>query len=375
MIGEFANFSKFRKVNNVSNSVSLSTPVTVIVPARNEEGRIGRAIKSVLESDYPKKLIQLIIVNDNSDDLTQDEIEQVIKHHQDNAVKSKTVKIHVIRITDDNEKSLPGKPGALQAAIEVAEGELIIMTDADCTVPKNWISSKVSIYSRGKREYQDSTLPEVLIASFTLIENNIKGSGVFAKFQAVEWIYTHTMAAASNTLGIPLGCYGNNLSASKGLFERTDGFKGFGFSVTEDLALMRESNRIKAEIYYPCELQSSVRTLPCNSVKEYLAQHQRWVKGGSALGWIAVAFVVTTVSIILGIVGALIIGEPLLAASYLGFRIVCDTLIIWLAAVKLKEYNLIPWTPFSVLILIIMETILPLLLLKKQTVWKGRIYN
>ncbi|MBC7365137.1 MAG: glycosyltransferase, partial [Candidatus Aminicenantes bacterium] len=44
--------------------------VSVIMPAYNEEKYIGRAISSVLSSDYPEEALELICVNDGSKDKT-----------------------------------------------------------------------------------------------------------------------------------------------------------------------------------------------------------------------------------------------------------------------------------------------------------------
>src|SRR3989344_1805998 len=48
--------------------------VTIIVPAFNEEGRIKRTIDSLLNLDYPKDLLEVIIVDDGSTDSTFNEM-------------------------------------------------------------------------------------------------------------------------------------------------------------------------------------------------------------------------------------------------------------------------------------------------------------
>lgn len=335
--------------------------VSVIVPARNEAGRIGEALHSIANASnlLPKGITcQIIAVNDRSEDSTLEEIKQ--------STKSGDTAIDYIDIKTESEKELPGKPGALQKGIDRASGELVMMTDADCRVSTQWIRSALAIYSVEPKKSNGT-----LIAAYTLIKHR----GPFSKMQGVEWLYTHTMASASNKLGITLGCYGNNLSADRTLLEKTDGFRGVPFSVTEDLAFMQKAKELGANILYPCSAETSVRTEPAANLKEYLSQHHRWAKGGQAIGWKAVAFVFTTIAILAGMIWAILIGNWALAFSFLSFRIALDSILILPAALKLKEYSLIPWIPIALLLLIITEILLPFLLMKKEIKWKGQSFR
>ena len=47
-------------------------------------------------------------------------------------------------ITEETKnQNLRGKPGALQAGFDIAKGEIFLMTDADCTVNEQWITTIV----------------------------------------------------------------------------------------------------------------------------------------------------------------------------------------------------------------------------------------
>jgi|GEM_PF-246307 len=368
LIGLLLNLRKFKNLSHRINTPRQDLPlVSVLIPARNEEGRIGDCLKSIASSSYPSNLIELIIINDRSSDGTSQEISRYLSVIEEMGITNQ----HKIEVISDSQKSLPGKPGALQLGIEIAKGTLIMMTDADCTVSPDWVRANVELYLDSNRDRITDIDRPHLIASYTLMHQ----STPFSKIQAVEWLYTHTMAAASNTLGMPLGCYGNNLTADSPLLTVTNGFKNIKFSVTEDLAMMQAADRMDAHIMYPCSPHTTVRTLPCRTFGEFLNQHHRWTKGGQALGWKAALFVVTTTAIVLGILLAAAYGEWLLAASYLGFRILLDTILILTAAIRLKEIRLIKWIPFSLLFVIVIETILPFLLLKKSVVWKDQEFN
>jgi chlorobactene glucosyltransferase len=94
--------------------------VSVLVPARNEQHRVlEHSIRSILAQDYPR--LEVIAVNDRSTDATGSILETLAKHDER------------LRVIDG--KELPagwlGKPYAMQQAVNHAEGEWILATDAD----------------------------------------------------------------------------------------------------------------------------------------------------------------------------------------------------------------------------------------------------
>ncbi|HNS05932.1 MAG TPA: glycosyltransferase, partial [Candidatus Saccharicenans sp.] len=54
--------------------------VSVIVPAYNEEKWIGRAVESILASDFPQDKLELICINDGSTDGTLSVLEKMRRH-------------------------------------------------------------------------------------------------------------------------------------------------------------------------------------------------------------------------------------------------------------------------------------------------------
>ena len=55
--------------------------VSVVVAARNEEKTIVTLLNSLEEQDYPKDLLEVIIVNDNSTDRTPIVVSEFISQH------------------------------------------------------------------------------------------------------------------------------------------------------------------------------------------------------------------------------------------------------------------------------------------------------
>jgi cellulose synthase/poly-beta-1,6-N-acetylglucosamine synthase-like glycosyltransferase len=99
--------------------------ISVIVPAFNSEKTIKKTIEAIL-SQKTKEKIELIIVDDASQDNTVNEI------------KKFSEKINLIQL---KENSGPAK--ARNTGAKKAKGEIIIFTDSDCIPEKNWLKEMV----------------------------------------------------------------------------------------------------------------------------------------------------------------------------------------------------------------------------------------
>ncbi|WP_291767676.1 glycosyltransferase [Caldivirga sp. UBA161] len=112
---------------NVSNE-ELPT-VSIIIPTYNEENMIVGKLDNILEQNYPLSKIQLII-SDSSNDNTQAKIEEWLSRHRGvdlNYIKSPRM----------------GKGHALNKALELASGNIIVTTDADSLWAKDSLINAV----------------------------------------------------------------------------------------------------------------------------------------------------------------------------------------------------------------------------------------
>ena len=113
--------------------IVADTFITVIVPVYNSERTLSKCIHSVLEQSY--KDFEFIIVDNNSNDATK----QIINSFGDRR----------IRYVFERKK---GRGSARNAGIRNAQGSIIAMTDADCTVPKNWLEELTRPIRDGKED-------------------------------------------------------------------------------------------------------------------------------------------------------------------------------------------------------------------------------
>lgn len=345
-------FEKQYLLNKTKNSFS-DLSVSILVPARDEESNVETCIHSLTNCEFPNDKYEIIAINDRSSDKTSS-----ILHKLTDSVKN----LKVVDIESDLQKgNLKGKAGALQIAASNAGNELLMMTDADCTVHPNWINTI-------NNQFDSKT---GLIASFTLI----KGESIFDKIQAIEWLFLHTMACGGVGVGLPMGCYGNNLSVKKEVFNAVGGYKNIKFSVTEDLALLLSVDKLGYKTKYLCDYESSVETIPVQGMSEYLKQRKRWVLGGKALGWKATAFVVFSLTVWLSLVWGIYCNDLNIIMLTLFSKILMDSVLIYKPLKEMKKLKLLPYLPFAIMFFMIMELVAPFLIINKKVVWKGQTFQ
>lgn len=247
------------------NSLESFPFISVLVAARNEEGNIERCIESLKNIKYPDNNFEIFLINDNSTDSTKNIMVECTLNRSE---------FTILDTIDDTASNLTGKVKALSYGISKSKGELIMMTDADCTVNENWLLETSKYYNEKIG----------LICGFTAIDHSF---GVFSKLQALDWIYLQSLASASSGINAQLSCIGNNLSVSAKAYNSIGGYKELEFSVTEDLALLR---RIIAEkrfsVIYPVDSGCLVKSLPCKDLKELYQQKKRWFRGGAGINWL-----------------------------------------------------------------------------------------
>jgi cellulose synthase/poly-beta-1,6-N-acetylglucosamine synthase-like glycosyltransferase len=100
-------------------------PTSILVPTYNESDIIGFKLENLSKIEYPKNLIQIIVVDSNSDDNTVAIVNDFANCHPENNLK----------VLVENERK--GKSAALNLALKHCEGEIVIVSDADCFWPSD----------------------------------------------------------------------------------------------------------------------------------------------------------------------------------------------------------------------------------------------
>jgi succinoglycan biosynthesis protein ExoA len=108
---------------------SSSPLVSVVMPVRNERRCIERSLRAVLEQDYPRDLLEIVVADGMSTDGTRDVLQKF--------------KAHDRRVTLlDNPKRTA--PCALNLATAVSKGEVVIRVDGHCEIARDYVSNCVA---------------------------------------------------------------------------------------------------------------------------------------------------------------------------------------------------------------------------------------
>jgi glycosyltransferase involved in cell wall biosynthesis len=121
-----------------SNKMNQDYSVSVVIPARNESGNIENA---VLRTPAFGKSVELIFIEGNSTDDTWGKIQEI-------AAKYKTS--HTIKI--DRQDGI-GKGDAVRKGFDMATGDVLMILDADLTVPPEDLPKFYRALSSGKGEF------------------------------------------------------------------------------------------------------------------------------------------------------------------------------------------------------------------------------
>ena len=98
--------------------------VSVLVPAHNEALVVQRTVRSLLNFDYPDDKYEIIVINDNSSDDTENILSDLAAEFPQN---------RLMCISTDKVVGGTGKSNALNIGFSVAKGEIIAIYDADNT--------------------------------------------------------------------------------------------------------------------------------------------------------------------------------------------------------------------------------------------------
>lgn len=343
----------FKKSFNLMKNENTKLPkVSVIVSARNEEQNIVQCIESLSKLDYPGELLEIILVNDYSEDAT---LELMLEHTRDHNF------FKVINARSLKSNNLKGKANAIDTAIEQCTGKIIMSTDADCKVPANWIKETVGYYN-------DKT---AMVCGFTKI--NFEHS-LFAKLQCIDWMYLLSLATSSAGLKNILSCLGNNLSFRKDVYYEVGGYQSIVFSVTEDLALMRKiDSNSNYEIKFPIDNECLVSTSECKSLSELFSQKRRWFKGAIGINFLGyiVGFELYIMNFFL-IFGLFFLNYKIYFALVI-IKIISELILISKIFQRFKLQTLYKYYPLFNLYFAFYGLILPIsFLFKRKIKWKGR---
>lgn len=263
LIGSFAvGFDKI-KLFKLEKLPSV-TKFSIVIPFRNEAKNIPSLLKSINALNYPKELLEIILVDDESDDESVKIISAILKGFD-------STESYIYIIKNERTTNSP-KKDAISTAIKHAKNDWIITTDADCILPNYWLESF--------DEYIQKNDANCVVAPVSYIEKN----NFLNRFQILDMLSLQGATIGGFGIKHPFLCNGANFGYKKELFNELNGFEGnTNITSGDDVFLLEKAakNFPKQLHYLKCH-NAIVNTQTQPNWESLISQRMRWAAKTSA---------------------------------------------------------------------------------------------
>ncbi|MBO8139228.1 MAG: glycosyltransferase family 2 protein [Thermosipho sp. (in: Bacteria)] len=221
--------------------------VTVIIPTWNEENVIENTIRTVENSSY--KNIEIIVIDDNSEDNTY----KIAKN-----LEKEFTNLRVIL-----KKGKRGKPQSINEAMEIANGEIILMIDADARVPENYISSHIFCFSN---------------KNVNMIFTNFEAYNFkFRPVYIIQEIYFNFVKAIFySNIFVKMIFMGNGVFFRRSLLEKLLPIDPE--TLVDDFSMATKLSKMGVKEFYSTYPYIGIQFV--SNFKDLWKQHKRWYVGG-----------------------------------------------------------------------------------------------
>ena len=311
----------FRHSRLKISSQKSSPKVSVVIAARNEELNLPYLIQDLILQEYPIDKLEVIFVDDRSTDSTYN----ILKQAADNYAFIKYIKIE-----NFNENMTP-KKNALSKGIEMASGEIILTTDADCRVGKLWVSSMT--YSVKNKDSISIGFSEIILEKNSFFE-------LYQKMDFLAIVVTNAGAAGWNYFWSGTG---QNLAFLKKDYLEINGFEKVKTRISGDDMYLVQSISKNKNGYIHIDPHSFVKTKAMSTVSAFLNQRIRWssnAKFNFKDNPLFFGFLVTSFCLNTYIFLSIILGNNWIEIFL--FKFISDGFVIFLGS-KLFEKKLYPF--------------------------------
>ncbi|MDF1497981.1 MAG: glycosyltransferase [Patescibacteria group bacterium] len=229
---------------------------SILLPARNEEQVIGNTIQGLYNINYPKNLMEIIVICEKTDTGTIHQIRQKMNQINDDIIK--------LVIFDDKPIN---KPHGLNKGLAIAKNEVITIYDAE-----------------------DEVNPDIFNVINTVMAQNknvgIIQSGVQLMNYSSKWFSSHNVLEYyfwfksrlhfhADVGMVPLG--GNSVFFKHKILKEINGWDENCLTEDADIGIRLSTKGIKTMVIYD-DLYATREEAP-DTIKSFIKQRTRWVQG------------------------------------------------------------------------------------------------
>jgi biofilm PGA synthesis N-glycosyltransferase PgaC len=304
--------------------------VSVIIPARNEALRIGKCLDALLAQSYPREYLEIIVINDFSTDRTA----EVVREH--------SLPATLVNLSDHISGSINSyKKKAIETGIALSTGELIVCTDADCSMDMDWIRILAEAYQKENLQF--------IAAPVKIISN---GSWL-SIFQILDFISLQGITGAAVFKNLYPMCNGANLAYTRKAYQAVGGFLDIDHIASgDDMLLMKKiQSEFPGKIQYLKNQAAIVSTAPAENLKAFLNQRIRWASKISHYNhpatFVTLALVyLVNVFLLLLFIGCLFYGHWRWLLFLMAFKTISEYFFVAKVAGFFQQRSLMTYFPF-----------------------------
>lgn len=193
-----------RQVESTAGANAHLPYVSVIIPCRNEAGHIAGCIASVLTSDYPETMLEILVIDGASTDGTRESVAQLQRSHP------------IIHVLDNPRRTVPV---AMNIGIKAARGDVIVRMDAHSEYPRDYIRQCVTnLVASGADNVGGSWQTEPANSSREAIAVAIAQTSRFGVGGAIYRLGTATVCEVDT---VPFGTYWRQRLIELGMYNES----------------------------------------------------------------------------------------------------------------------------------------------------------
>ena len=238
------------------NNASSTPSVSIVIALRNEESLIPRLMDSISSLKYPIEKLEVILVNDHSTDETLTLLEKNVQNN-----------IKILNMP----KGKFGKKNAINMAVSIATGDIVLSSDADCIFNPYWVRDMCSYF---------------INENVNLVSGPVtfkKQRGFFQSFQALEFISLIGSGAGAIGINNAIFCNGANMAFRRKVFSELNSFKNNRIVSGDDVFLLHSiKSKYPNSIMFANTTNAIVTTDSVQSFGGFINQRKRWVSKSSS---------------------------------------------------------------------------------------------
>jgi cellulose synthase/poly-beta-1,6-N-acetylglucosamine synthase-like glycosyltransferase len=230
--------------------------ISVLIPARNEEARIGACLQSLIAQQYPADRYEILVIDDHSTDRTS----EIVRSMQTNRA------IRLLHLADFLKGSTNSyKKKALELGVNQATGTWILTTDADCIASPYWLETLAK-----------AIRPETICLVAPV--NMRGGASILSIFQQLDFLILQAITGATVRAQWHAMNNGANFGFRKDAFEAVEGYQGIDeIASGDDMLLMQKLvDQYPNGYVYLKNQNAMVETVVEPDWKSFIRQRIRW---------------------------------------------------------------------------------------------------